>query len=90
MAVKEAKDYTEKATRKAIPKTTQAWLAEVGGTTKFVEQKPKMKEASGAAWLASMQAYYVARLDLLLKHIPPGLSKKTAHAIVKEVRAKLV
>ncbi len=89
MKTPEEKDAYVKASRKAAPKTTQAWLAEVGGITRFVDSKTKMLDTNGAAWLLSMRGYYAARLDFLLANAPPGFTKKTAQAIVKDVRAKL-
>lgn len=84
-----AKEAFEKASRKAAPRSLDAWLTEVAGVAAFANKKVKMREATSQAWLASMQAYYQARLTFLLQNIPAGFNKKVAGAIVDEVKAAL-
>lgn len=83
-------DDMAKASRKAIPKTTQAWMAEVAGVTKLIDQKVKLREQSGVKWLESVKRYNRARLAVLAKNLPPGLSKALALKIVSEIQSRLL
>lgn len=87
--LKLSKDDKAKASRKAIPQTTQAWMAEVNGINNFVRAKSALADANGQAWLKSMQRYYRNRLIVLSQNPPKGLAKPAASAIVNEALAKL-
>ncbi len=89
MKTPEQKDAYVRASRKPAPKTTQAWLAEVGGITQFIDAKPTLVDDQGVKWFTSMRDYNIARLDFLLANKPAGFTRKTALAIVKDVRSKL-
>lgn len=89
MAKAKAKPPAERAARKPIPRTIQAWVNELTGCIAFAMKKAYMLESSGQAWLDSMQGYYLERVTLLGKNIPPGMKKVDAERHLAEVKRKL-
>lgn len=90
MGTKKKPKPEPRAGRRPIPKTERAWLAEVQGASKFVAKRVALKDANGLAWLNSMQTYYIERLAVLAKNVPPGMSKVLAKMVLAEVNKKLV
>lgn len=82
-------DARARAMRKPLPKTLRAWMAEVEGIQSFVKKRPQMREATGKAWIDSMQAYHRDRLQVLSENPPALLPKDAAVIICREVQKVL-
>lgn len=89
MVAKAKADYRERASRKAVPKTEPSWLAEVRGVSTFLAKRVTLTESAGKSWFESMKAYYGARLEVLAKNIPKGMSKLLAKEVIRSVKTKL-
>lgn len=82
-------DPAARAAQRPIPRTIQAWEAEVKGVAKFVAKRATMLEANGQAWLDSMQGYYKERLTLLRRMPPAGMAERAVSEAVAPIMKKL-
>ncbi len=65
-----AATFEEKAKRRALPSTYEAWQNEVDGIVKFLMGMGGIDLTIDQQWLKNMVAYYNARLEYLHLHQP--------------------